>query len=521
VNILGAIFLGSSGSDQAFSGEINMPSMGVLTSDWKQYTLNLPNFEREPSDNETLRIRAGGEFYIDNIVLTETNSDLYLIKDSWQTAKSCDEPVIGAQLGCESYKDKDGKAWYAKSFTKICYDFAVGCEAMIDTQNSEVPYELEYENSSLDLRDDVVIPMDQLIYMVYDGKKSCQQLGCVSLGLMSVDSSMAKINFTTKNVVIDPNNFGNQNSPLCKSEAVGCEEFETVGEKSTGTTYFKDPGSFVCEYRAVGGNYGWYKVGSKEACPGTNLSKGVTGAPQTIYNGYCFGAPSESCGRDEDCNSAGPCMSYGYCSNEPIKICREDGDCVGSAPCISNKHCIGGMAKNNGTEDNTCLQNSGASGCMDYSTGKDGGSCSSWVALCPEEMNTCSEYQDPNTPEGCEKESVNFEYIVNPIDPTKAKIPYCDFYYYKTDVVETCTSIDPKVGCLGFHQTDGGENIYYGVPRCDGKPEIRCESDSDCLCETTAPDCPTGNYGNCAYIPQESIQIFQQPSQPYNPTFIY
>lgn len=473
-------------SDKIFGGQAD------LNDYWNKYVFDLKNLDRDPKSDEKLKIEAGAGFYIDNIILTETNGDLYIVKDSWQTPASCDSPAVGEMLGCESYRDSDGEEKYAKSFSKICYDFSVGCEALIDTFNSDVPYELEYNKDNFDSRDNVRVPRDELVYMVYDKEKTCQLPGCTRLGLMSLEPSIAKINFANRNILLNPNIYNSQMSPLCKSSSVGCEEFEEVGQKANSRVYFKDPGQLVCDYRAVGGNYGWYKVGNNEPCPGANLSRGF-GSP-TIFNGYCVGDNTISCGIDSDCGSKGPCAGYGYCSNEPSKVCKEDSNCVASAPCILDRHCIGGRTKDEASDNNSCLQNSGTAGCIDYSTGKEGGICSSWVALCPEDMSSCTEYQDPNTPEGCNKEAVNFEYTTNP-DPTRGPIPYCDFYYYKSNLVETCASVDPKAGCLGFHQTDGGEDYWYSVPRCSGKPEIRCESDSDCS--------ESGkNWGRCTYITQ-------------------
>lgn len=455
-NILTASFSG----DKVFTGQIS------LKSEWGKYTINLINFDREPKADEALRMDATSEFYIDNIVLTETSGDLYLIKDSWQTPASCDMPTKGVMLGCESYKDKNNKEWYAKSFSKVCYDFAVGCEQMIDTFNTTAPFEEEYGKTNTtfdDVRDNVVVSQDKLIYIVYDEAKRCDVLGCTHLAMMDLTPEN-KINFIEKYIVVNPKDFQGQGSMLCLSKAVGCDEFQPTGESVAGRVYFKDPGTFVCEYRGVNGSYNWYKVGSNALCPG----------------------------------SAG--NNSGYCANNPETGCDIDNDCVGNAPCIIEKHCIGGRSVNNNNSlSNICKQDMGSDGCINYATGKLNGLCSTWTAICPEDRNTCTEYQDPNNPEDCNRDSVNYEYTLTTDAIGKTvKSPPCDFYYYKADQVEKCTSVDPAVGCLGFHQTDGGSDIWYSVPRCEGNPELHCESDSDCISGGK-------NWGKCTYITDTKI----------------
>jgi len=415
-----------------------------LTKEWSQYILSLTNLERDVNTNETLQLQAGGGFYIDNIILTETDGDLYLIKDSWQTPAACDQPAVGAELGCEAYKDKDGKEWYAKSFSKICYDYAVGCEAMIDTQNSRITGTKEYNGSSVndDPRDNVIVPADKLVYLVYDEDKTCSAVGCTRLGLMTMDQNMSKLIFETKHYIVNPDDFDSQTNPLCISAMVGCAEMEATIKNTTTKVRFKDPGNFICEYKGVSGYDNWYKVGSSEACPGVAWNEDVT---------------------------------QGYCSNEPNVKCTEDSECAG-APCIVERHCVGGRAKDPAAENNTCQSNND---CVDYSTGKNEGICSSWAAICPDDRTSCSEYQDPNTPEGCNRLLVNFVQ-----DTTSNNRLVCDYYYYKADYVEDgngCTGVDNKKGCLGFHKSDGGPDTFYSVSRCEDKPSIRCESDSDCL----------------------------------------
>ena len=140
-------------------------------------------------------------FYIDNIILTETQDDVYLIKDSWVT------PTEGtdAMLGCEAYKDAANKDWYLKSFTRLCRDEIVGCEAMIDTQNTKEPGILNF-NAGAPTSDDVTVPADKLVYVVYDENKKCSEVGCTMLGRIepSREANDAQLGFTSKSIISLP-----------------------------------------------------------------------------------------------------------------------------------------------------------------------------------------------------------------------------------------------------------------------------------------------------------------------------
>lgn len=443
-----------------FSGNLNFESgqrasSVTMNSDWNRYVFSLNNFNRAVAAGETINISGSGQYFIDNIILMETNSDLYLIKDSWQIPETCDQPTKGAEIGCAAYKDEDGKEWYAKSFSKICYDYAVGCEAMIDTQNSLAPYEQEYNTENNDNRDDLTVPADSLIYLVYDEEKICTEAGCRRLGLMTLDQSMAKISFSDKYFLVEPDNFEGLASQLCESKKVGCDEFTPEGKNVSGKVYFKDPGALVCEYKLAGSKYGWYKRGTTELCPGF------------------YSDPAN-----------------GYCSNEPSRICQSDSDCSG-APCIIERRCIGGRS----TEDAHLLDNicGESSTCMNYSTGSDNdGLCSSWVAACPEDSNTCREFQDPRNPDDCDRSLVNYE---SRYDTTKSRaVLNCDYYYYKTDDLEKCGAVDLNQNCVGFHQTDGTADFLYSSWRCDNDVKIECEADADCVKAD-------GTFGRCGVQP--------------------
>ncbi len=431
----------------SFIGEGNVSSEFIfdsiqVTDDWNRYEVDLNNLHREITDNEQLEFEYGGDnLYLDNIILTETQDDLYLIKDSWQTPASCDDPTQGAMVGCEAYQDVNKENWYLKSFTRLCNDEVIGCEAMVDTYNNSEVNELSYNNTAEsdpynNFQDDVTVPADDLKYLVYDRNKLCKQVGCMALGL-SEKHRQGEDTYSNQYLVVDAQGFGhsgvgdNQANSLCLVAENGCDEFTQI-DGSNSIDYFMDPTVFTCEYKAVNGNYGWYMSGENIICPMLNIDDGLTG------------------------------------------------------------HCLGGRSVLNDDIDNSCQQ---ASDCADYATRSQPGRCSQWVGLCPVGQNNCTEYQDPANPEDCDKQSVYGEAY----NPAYNNNIACDFYYYKSDKVEgensgnNCTENDLGKTCRAFHRTDGGPNQWYSTPRCSGDQQVGCEIDADCV------DANGNSLGTCSY----------------------
>lgn len=418
-----------------------------LNDEWGYYTVALYNLDREITDEEYLLIESGDQMYLDNIRLTETQDDLYLIRDSWETPLACDNPIDnptadpvtspGEMVGCEEYRDAAGESQYLKSFEKLCQDEVVGCELVIDTFNSDEPGSETFG--------DVVVEEDELAYVVYDRDKLCGQVGCRALGLIEGSRQQSPLVITTKYLVVEPDDFGGFNNPLCLAEEVWCDEFTSIDEGTP--NYFKNPNVFTCEYKEVGGSFDWYQTGSDIRC----LTLGV-----------------------------------------------DD----------SQGHCVGGRSMVNAQiEDNYCAADYE---CSDYASFVEGGLCSTWTGICPVSEDNCTEYQDPTNPEGCDKLSVNgelepdseFSTLANP----DSVGPYCDFYYYKSDKVDTasCNSqISLDEGCRGFHQTDGGEDVWYSTARCSESLDVPCESDADCV------DGSGTSLGRCIFNPGE-VNTFNQ-----------
>lgn len=83
--------------------------------------------------------------YIDNIILTEVEDYLYLVKNSMSVNPICDsnptDNLPGEALGCSAYQDPLNNLFYLTNFSYLCREAAVGCTAVLDTQNTpDDPY---------------------------------------------------------------------------------------------------------------------------------------------------------------------------------------------------------------------------------------------------------------------------------------------------------------------------------------------------------------------------------------------
>ncbi len=431
-----------------------------INSDWNHYELYLNETTLEGingGDDLFLNFYQDSMSYnLDNIQLTETQDHLYLIRDSWSTPASCDDPTDGEMLGCEEYRSS-GQSQYLRSFSRLCRDEVVGCETMIDTKNSSEPYSQTFDGGNTEAIDDETIAPDELVFMVYDKNKECQDVGCRRLGLIEPtrDSSMV---FNDKYIVVNQDSFGEYNSPLCQVEELWCDKF--MPREGGVSSYFKNPNVETCEYKQVRGNYGWYQTGSEDVC----LSY-----EETAYEAHCIGGRSV----------------------------------------INNQTTSGGQDIGENNLCNTAIE------CSDYAKASQGGACSSWVGVCPVEYDNCREYQDPSNPQDCNKASVYGEEFNSPDNNG----PYCDFYYYMSDKVETCQTSELGEGCRAFNETSGqaGPKQWFSTPRCSGDSTMECEIDADCVDEDGT------DWGSCEYtfyrrgffdepIPVDDEPVYDEPS---------
>ncbi len=248
-----------------------------------------------------------GDSYIDNFILKEIRDNLFLVKPTdniWNIPDICDQDNDGNyapqfMLGCSAYRSEVERTdVYLKSFHHLCSEDVVGCEALIDTQNSSSPIEEIWNSGSLG---EIVVPEDKFISLVNDRDKSCRERdkGCTALGLPSYsynqhityndptagnpdfgrfDDSDDLYKYTTKYLINDPDSYDDS---LCDYDNTGCDQFTT---DTGGEFYFKDPLSqrinnspLICEYKSAefSDKGGWYIKGTPQNEP--NCPIDITG----------------------------------------------------------------------------------------------------------------------------------------------------------------------------------------------------------------------------------------------------
>ncbi len=241
-----------------------------LTNEWRNYTLG-PVFVSwdDVSNNSLIFDSLDSQVYLDNISLKVVKDNVYVVKNSWNTPDSCNRnifgaPEQGAMLGCQAYQDLLGQTHNLKSFTNLCRSSVVGCQVLIDTQNSINPNQQLFNDDNMSALDDYIVPKDNLITLVVDDKYSCTKdnKGCQKLGQPTFQGTTTTYNdIYIKN---DPDKYINvPNAIMCNEESLGCMELiNDVGNAE----YFKIDPSKLCQYTTSTlnsqGVEGWFKKGS-------------------------------------------------------------------------------------------------------------------------------------------------------------------------------------------------------------------------------------------------------------------
>ncbi len=431
--------------------------------EWNTFTLG-PLTHTNGSNTSLGLIAVGGDVYVDNITLTEVNDTVYL------TSKSVTQ-CLASEIGCAAYRDDKNQNQYLKSFTRICSEQVVGCQALIDTQNSATPFAQTVKN--------VTTPADSVTTVVNNPKATCPAAakGCEALGVPVYSVDRAITSFKT---VYLKNNPDRHTQDLCYANEVFCRAYSMKGG---GAAFFKDPGTGTCEFRKDPGDTGgaWYITGTQIVCPSVN--------PPT--SGRPIGAScSPVCrGGDRDgraCLSTSDCAGGGACVGDPAnagKIVSGTGTII--SQCTTSAQCTSGT-----TTDGTIT--AGQNTCI-YLAG-----------LCPEGENGCTEYRDPADPVSCRAECPYVQQGASPVyvDATCAPttcnggsnagqncqssdqcsggscvgagntsttgFPGCRSYFYIRDTVEDTAGecngvIDPALGCRPFNDTSKNGLNFRGL----------------------------------------------------------
>ncbi len=252
------------------------------TLSWNKYRLGPITTPTELSGVQQLILVVEGasnkpdiiSLFADDITLRRINSSLYLAKDSWETPNTCETnpPLAGgsasrSMVGCQAYRiegDTSNQTQFLKSFTRLCSEDKIGCEALIDTHNSVAPYREVYQPGNLA---EVVVPEDSVTYLVNRKEYRCQaeQVGCMELGKPVFDQNNQITSFNSVYLKNNPDQYA---SILCPQESLRCEAFTNSRNE---VVYAKNPGLQQCEYREVPNSfpvrYAWFKVGGTEENP--------------------------------------------------------------------------------------------------------------------------------------------------------------------------------------------------------------------------------------------------------------
>ncbi|MFA6194851.1 MAG: hypothetical protein WC719_03875 [Patescibacteria group bacterium] len=273
---------------------------------WNIYQANLADLDHAVGPNERLIISANANFLFDDFVLSEITDRYYLIKGSSQIPDVCYYDIFdkyqGADynLGCSQYADRGGLMHNLRQFSKLCSDSAVGCEQMVDTKNySSYKSGIWNDTNNNNVCDPtevdcVKVAGDSAIYAVYDPNKLCTSAskGCSRLG-----QGQGGAIVTSWVDVYRQNNPDTYAQSLCQKPNVGCEEWQNSADSSV--SYFKNPGSNTCTYRAstdpkIFGK-AWYKIAAKRC--DANSDNTISGTEKGIA----------ICTSDTDC-AAGKCI---------------------------------------------------------------------------------------------------------------------------------------------------------------------------------------------------------------------
>ncbi|MDP2812121.1 MAG: hypothetical protein Q8O32_00295, partial [bacterium] len=237
--------------------DLSLKNIG--TGNWRKYTVaNLVDILGPNVDLSTLKIAFDingnlGDVFVDNIILKEVTDNFAVIRNSWQTPVSCDDPYVGYHLGCQAYIDTNNNKFNIKSFSRLCREQAIGCLPAIDTHNSSYPFEEIFNVGDFS---ELIVPDDSITYLVPDVASYCSPTlkGCSALGF---ESRQEPGQFETTYKINDPDRYS---YTLCNYDSLGCEEYNS----SKGSYYFKDPGINTCIYQenfSLNGSKfsGWFK----------------------------------------------------------------------------------------------------------------------------------------------------------------------------------------------------------------------------------------------------------------------
>ncbi|MBI2410891.1 MAG: VWA domain-containing protein [Candidatus Kerfeldbacteria bacterium] len=313
----------------ATSGQVqNLDDSGVeLGTEWQEYLVGPFVFPNGVNSDETFGFfYEGQQANIDTVEL-RLNVSHYLIHG---TSDLC----TGFE-GCEEYKDSDDETQYLKSFSSLCDESVVGCQALFDTHNSDSPYQQDYNTDNEYSEDDVSVPVDNVVTYAVNDSVMCSSddvAGCSLFGEPTLDADGNVTSFNSTYLINDPDTY---DTALCQEQQRSCSAYTTADGS---VEYFQNPGEKLCTYNDAAGE--WEKP---DGTPCPLQSDGEWSlAPSQPKGAICVGGD-----RDQ-------------------KLCSSDTDCTGADGVIHR--CSANVDDNSG-----------------------------WVGSCNDDFAGCTLYVDPNT----------------------------------------------------------------------------------------------------------------------------
>lgn len=297
----------------------------TLTTDWKLHTFGPLSVDDDEFGVESTMLvfkkNGSGDAYVDNVILTEVQDNIYVIRNSWVTPASCDQTPQGVpspqeMLGCKEYKNTAQATVYLRSFTSLCRDRAVGCQAYSFTQNTPQNPQAQTFNAVCQLKDNVGkprqcgrctkdCPAGGAPCACNDGYASCTVAPggkyCDDSNDSSFSGSACVCNYDRKNLIASligaPQEIGDAcRVSIGESECRFPLDQPDLGERQ---------GDFPDRVNVPADERMYLVVRPANTCSAAAMACKAMGIPEIIYEGECsnkdaFGTVSE-CASDAGC----------------------------------------------------------------------------------------------------------------------------------------------------------------------------------------------------------------------------
>lgn len=438
-----------------------LPATIPLTTEWQFYTVGPALFAGAPAGDVRFLIRAIGgpslDFFLDNVLLRESSDSAYIVKDTFTTCAAAD-------VNCQAYTDRRGQAHALKSFTRLCRDAAIGCEALIDTRNSTTPNLQDVKG--------VQTPEDATVTAVNNPGVYCraEDKGCTKVGKPIVryqddGTILVPIPHDTLWVKNDPDR---HQGILCEEPELDCREY--TNEDTGSLTFFHDPLGRLCEFRSGNASVKRCNVTFAQAC--TADADCPPGPPPEFcqsVGGRCSITVSQPCRDNADCPAAESCLEVSGPENWFLS-----GTANTLCPSFLSKGSLTGLV--DGCEVRTIA---GVERFCYKSSNAATDECKPCVVrTCPDNQSSCTEYRDPTDPDPCrsnctltiveatgEPEELGPDCTI--VVPPVRGVPGCRAYYFlkqtlASGAADCASQIDPEAGCRPFQDTSNPELNFRG-----------------------------------------------------------